>query len=60
MSVKKKQNRYLEAAQMYEKSAEAEQMSFSPRLADLSAELNEAGYFYNQMGQHNKAIDHYQ
>jgi len=34
----KKQGRYLKAAQMYAKSAEAEKNSPNPRLSDLSTE----------------------
>ncbi len=39
-----KQGKYLEAAQMYAKSAEAEKASPRPRLKDLGVELSNAGY----------------
>ena len=50
------QGRYFEAAQMYEKSAEAEKLSLKPRPAKLAVELGWAGYLYQQIGQYDKAI----
>lgn len=56
----KKQEKYLEAAQMYAKSAEAEQKCDEPRLTDLPIKLGEAGYCYDQIGQYDKAIGYFQ
>ncbi len=55
----KKEGRYLEAAQMYAKSAEAEKKSPNPRLVYLTKELNQAGDSYFKVGQYNKAIKCY-
>ena len=55
-----KQHKYNEAAQMYEKSAEAEKASPKPRLEDLSAGLIQAGNCYFQIGQYEKAIKNYE
>lgn len=57
--VAKKSGRYLEAAQLHEKSAEAEKNSPSPRLADLSSELFEAANCYETIEQYDKALKCY-
>jgi uncharacterized protein (TIGR02145 family) len=54
------QNRYLEAAQMFAKSAEAEKACLNPRLFDLGNELNAAGYFYDEVGQYDRAMQCYE
>ncbi len=55
-----KQGHYLEAAEMYDKSATAEQNSPAPRLKGLSLTFNAAGYCYSRAGQHSKALASYQ
>ncbi len=55
-----KQHKYLEAAQMYEKSAKAEKASPKPRLKDLSIAISQAGYCYKKIGQYDKAIKNYE
>ena len=55
----KDQGKYLEAAMMYEKSAQAEKASPSPIMAEVSVELNEAGYHYSFVGQYKNAIKNY-
>ena len=55
----KEQGRYLEAARMFEKSAQAEKASPNPRRRYLSSELNAAGYSYYLIGQYDKAIKYY-
>jgi CHAT domain-containing protein/tetratricopeptide (TPR) repeat protein len=55
----KKQGKYLEAAQMYEKSAQAEKTSEKPRLSALAAELGNAGYCYKQIDKYDKALEYY-
>ena len=42
------QGKYLEAAQMYAKSAQAEMESPRPRLKELGVALGNAGYFYKK------------
>jgi CHAT domain-containing protein/Tfp pilus assembly protein PilF len=56
----KEQRRYLEAAEMFEKSAEAERKSHHPRLDWLAAEVGWAGYFFLQVGQFDKALKYYE
>jgi len=51
-----KQGKYLEAAKMFEKSAQTEKASPSPRMQALTAQLNQAGYYYTLVGQYDKAI----
>ncbi|MBU3916154.1 hypothetical protein KKA14_11525 [bacterium] len=52
----KKQNKYLEAARMYEKAAESEMASPKPRLGDLAIEHNQAGICYDSVDLYEKAI----
>jgi CHAT domain-containing protein/tetratricopeptide (TPR) repeat protein len=54
------QGHYLEAAQFYEKSAEAEQASPNPRLTKAVESLNIAGYCYDQICQYTKALQLYE
>jgi len=54
------QGRYLEAAKMFEKSAEIEETSGESRLTDLSAALNSAAFMYYEVGQYDKALKYYQ
>lgn len=56
----KKSGRYLEAAQLFEKTAEAENNSLSPRLVVLDFVLNETGFCYGTIGQYEKAISFFQ
>ncbi len=56
----RKKGSFLEAAQMYAKSAEAERKSPVPRLIIVAAGLGHAGICYKQAGQYDKAIKHYQ
>ena len=44
------------AAKWYEKSAEAEKKSPSPRLEDLGIELSNASFYYAKIGNYDKAI----
>ncbi len=55
-----KEGKLSEACSMFEKSVEAEKNSENPRLANLSAELNWAGYCYFNLGQYDRAIKHYE
>ncbi|MCP4255183.1 MAG: CHAT domain-containing protein [Candidatus Scalindua sp.] len=55
-----KQDKYLEAAKMYEKTVQAEKASSSPRMADLDTALGRAGYHYYTVGQYEKAIKYYE
>ena len=55
-----KQGRYLEAAQMFEKSAQAESESPEPRLEDLGIELSQAGFVYYSWGKYDKAIRNFE
>ena len=52
------QGRYFEAAQMYERSAEAEKSSQQPRLDKLAVQLGYAGYLYSKISQYDKAIEY--
>lgn len=52
----KNQDKYLEAAKMFEKAAQAEKASPSPRMKALTVQLNTAGHFYFLVGQYDKAI----
>ena len=54
-----KQGKYLDAAEMFEKSAQAERARPSPRMQALTAQLNAAGYFYKLVGQYDKAFKYY-
>lgn len=56
----KKQGKYLDAAKMFEESAQAEKTSSSPRMVALSVQLNNAGYYYFMVGQYDKAIKFYE
>ncbi len=56
----KKKGRYLEAAQLYEKSADAEKNSPNPRLENLVLELLSAGYFYSRTDQYGKVLKCYE
>ena len=51
-----KQGKYLDAAKMFEKSAQAEKASPSPRMEELAYALNDAGYCYSLVGQYDKAL----
>ena len=51
-----KQGKYIDAAKMYEKSAEAEKASPDPGKSNLATDLNQAGYYYSLAGQYNKAV----
>ncbi|MBT4285899.1 MAG: tetratricopeptide repeat protein, partial [Deltaproteobacteria bacterium] len=55
-----KKNKYLFAAQMFEKSADAERKSPKPRLYVLSSQSGWIGICYEQLGQYEKAIKYYQ
>jgi len=52
--------RYLEAAQLFEKSAEAEKNSPTPILYSLSNELSRTGASYVIIGQYDKALKYYE
>lgn len=52
--------RFLDAAEMFEKSITAEEASSHPRLEKLALELNEAGYSYHSDGRYDKAESLYQ
>jgi len=56
----REQGRYLEAARMYEKAAEAEKVSPRLRMAVLADALNNAGGCYYFVGQYDKAIKKYE
>ena len=43
---------------MYAKAAEAEKKNLNPRLKDLAIELGFPGYYYYEVGQYDKAINH--
>ncbi|MBV5330557.1 MAG: tetratricopeptide repeat protein, partial [Chlorobium sp.] len=51
---------YLEAAQLFERSAEAEKNSPSPRLAALAPALSGAATAYKTIGQYDKALKYYE
>ncbi|MGR3302605.1 MAG: CHAT domain-containing protein [Candidatus Scalindua sp.] len=51
-----KQGKYIDAAKMYEKSAEAEKTSPDQEKSNLATDLNRAGYYYSLAGQYNKAV----
>ncbi len=51
-----KQGKYIDAAKMYEKSAEAEKTSPVQGKSNLATDLNRAGYYYSLAGQYNKAV----
>ncbi len=53
------QGRYLEAAKLYEKSAEIEKASGKSRLHDYSASLSSAASMYFEVGQFDKALEYY-
>lgn len=54
------QEKYLEAARMFEKSSEAELASSKPRLFALAVQYHEAGYNFFQVSQNDKAIECFQ
>ena len=51
-----KQGKYIDAAKMYEKSAEAEKPSPDQGKSNLATDLSQAGYYYSLAGQYNKAV----
>ena len=51
------EGRYLEAAEMFEKSAEIERAGGKSRLKDLSAALGSAASLYIDVGQYDKALE---
>ncbi len=53
------QGRYLEAAKMFENSAELEKTGGKSRLTDLSAALSSAASMYIEVGQYDKALEYY-
>ena len=55
-----KQERYLDAAKLYEKSIEAEKTSPKARLEDLALKFNMAGYCYDEVSQYDKALVYYE
>jgi CHAT domain-containing protein/Tfp pilus assembly protein PilF len=55
-----KQGKYLEAAHMFGKSAQAEKTSPGPRMVDLAVRLNKAGDCYYLVGRFDKAIKYYE
>lgn len=55
-----KQGRYLEAAQMFEKTAAAEQASPKPILSGVSLAYNGAGYHYEKVGSYGKALENFE
>jgi len=55
-----KQGKYLEAAKMFEKSAQAEKTSSAPRMEGLASVLTWTGYYYYLVGQYDKAIKYYE
>ncbi|MEZ0374228.1 MAG: tetratricopeptide repeat protein [Candidatus Sericytochromatia bacterium] len=54
------QDKFLEAAKMYEKSYEAERASPRPRQKGLAYQRGQAGYCYGQIQQYDKALDYMQ
>lgn len=55
-----KQAKYLEAAQMFERAACAEQKCPNPRLEELEEALAEAGYYYNRARKYESTIVNYE
>jgi tetratricopeptide (TPR) repeat protein len=53
----KKEGKYLEAAQMYEKSEKVEESSEKSRLGSLALKLSHAGSCYRKAGNYTKAIE---
>ncbi len=51
-----KQGKYIDAAKMYEESAEAAKASPDSGKSNLATDLNQAGYYYSLAGQYNKAV----
>ena len=51
-----KQGKYIDAAKIYEKSAETEKTRPDPGKSNLATDLNQAGYYYSLAGQYNKAV----
>lgn len=55
-----KQGKYLEAAQMFEKTAVAELASPKSVLSGVSLAYNGAGYHYQRIGRYNKALENFE
>jgi CHAT domain-containing protein/tetratricopeptide (TPR) repeat protein len=53
------QNKYVEAAQMFEKAIEAEKVGSKPRLSSLGNEYGWVGYCYQKFGKYDKALEYY-
>ena len=54
------QGRFLEAAKMYEKSAEAEKAGLSPRMEALAFQFLSAGHLYERVAKHDNALKNYE
>jgi tetratricopeptide (TPR) repeat protein len=51
--------KFIDAAQMYEKAAEAEKNNQEPLLAELTEKYYHAGLMYDKAGKYDKAIENY-
>ena len=53
-----KQDRYLDAAQLYKKSCKAEILSQNPRLAELAITLRQVAHCYSKLEQQDNALEY--